>query len=104
VTVNGTAPTVANSILGGTTTATWNVVSNNAQCWSIPISRRHRWRIGKQLPLAIYAADQLCLHPDSFGELASHDVWQIWINWGYRAIRTNKSTGSRFSDNRRKWL
>jgi len=30
VTVNGTAPTVANSILGGTNNATWNVVSNNA--------------------------------------------------------------------------
>jgi hypothetical protein len=29
VTVNGTAPTVANSILGGTNTATWNVISNN---------------------------------------------------------------------------
>ncbi len=97
VTVNGTAPTMANSILGGTNTATWNVVSNNASTGAYLYQDGTVGLLGNSYLLPFTPRTNYVYVLTVSANLPAMTSGK-WINWGFAQFATNKSTGPRFAD------
>jgi hypothetical protein len=97
VTVNGTAPTVANSILGGTNTATWNVVSNNASAGAYLYQDGTVGLLGNSYLLPFTPQSNYVYILTVSANLPAMTSGK-WINWGFAQFASNKSTGPRFAD------
>jgi hypothetical protein len=97
VTVNGTAPTVANSILGGTNTATWNVVSNNAGAGAYLNQDGTVGLLGNSYLLPFTPRSNYVYVLTVSANLPAMTSGK-WINWGFAQFANNKSTGPRFAD------
>lgn len=96
-TVNGTGPTVANSVLGGTNTATWNVVSNNASAGAYLYQDGTVGLLGNSYLLPFIPKTNYVYILTVTATLPAMTSGK-WINWGFAQFATNKSTGPRFAD------
>ena len=97
VTVDHTAPTVANSVLGGTNTATWNVVSNNATAGAYLYQDGTIGLLGDSYLLPFVPRSNYVYILTVSANLPAMSSGK-WINWGFAQFATNKSTGARFAD------
>ncbi len=96
-TVNGTAPTVANSVLGGTNTATWNVVSNNVANSAYLFQDGTVGLSGNSYLLPFTPRSNYVYVLTVSANLPAMTSGK-WVNWGFAQFPTNKSAAARFAD------
>jgi hypothetical protein len=96
VTVDGTPPTVANSILGGSSSAIWNVVSNNAAAGAYLNQDGTIGLLGNSYLLPFTPKTNYIYVLTVSANLPVMSSGK-WINWGFAQFN-NKSTAARFAD------
>jgi len=96
VDINGAAPTVANNVLGGSSSATWNVVSDN------PTTGSYMYQDGtvgvlRNSYLLPFTPQANYIYILTTSVTLSNMSSGKWINWGFAQSATAK-TGPRFAD------
>lgn len=96
-TVNGNVPTVANSILGGTNTATWNVVSNNVAA-GMYLFQNGTVGTGLGTSLLPFKPQTNYVYTLTASVTLPSMAAGKWINIGFGANDPVNTTGARFGD------
>ena len=97
VSVDGTAPTVRNNVLGGTNTATWNCVSNNPGAGAVLNQDGTVGLLGDSYLLPFVPQSNYVYVLTTSANLPSMASGK-WLSWGFAQFATNRSTGPRFAD------